>query len=55
MAIYLAFVLDWDTTPCFLFSQVIKFTPRKLQYPVVHLLSEGDHASPKHVKASTHK
>ena len=42
MALFSAFALDLATTVCFLLFQVIKFPPKKVQYPVVDFLYEGD-------------
>ena len=44
MALYSASALDLATTLCFLLFQVIMFPPRKVQYPVMDFLSEGDPA-----------
>lgn len=42
MALYSTFALDQEMTLCFLFFQVIKFPPRKVQSIVVDLWFEGD-------------
>ena len=42
MALFSAFALDLATIVYFLLFQVIKFPPKKVQYPVVDFLYEGD-------------
>ena len=53
MALYLASALDLATIVCFLLFQVIKFPCRKVQYPVIDFLFDGDPAQLVSVKAST--
>ena len=53
MALYSASIIDLATIVCFLLFQVIKFPPRKVQYPIVDFLSEGDAAQSTSIKAST--
>ena len=44
IALYSASTLDLVATVCFLLLQVIRFPPRKVQYPVVDFLSDDDPA-----------
>jgi hypothetical protein len=44
MALYSVFAREWDTTLCFVTFPDDQVSARKVQYPVVDLLFEGDPA-----------
>ena len=51
MALYSASTLDLTKTVCFLLFQVIKFPPKKVQYPLVDFQSNDDPVQLASIKA----